>query len=101
MKVTVRDQPCGYKTVIVVKKQDGKVKVEIESECPDVNRFGEELPLLDAKSILTKIPDNVVYRMANIRHSTCIIPWMVLKAAEIELGLNVKKFFTFQIEDRD
>lgn len=99
MKVTVRDQPCGYVTVIKVEKEGGKARVEIESECADINRFGERLPLLDARSVLTRIPDNPIYRLADIRHSTCIIPWMVLKAAEIKLGLNVMKFFTFEIED--
>jgi|GEM_PF-3314323 len=98
MNVIVRDQPCGYLTVIRVKKEGGRVKVYIESECPDVNKFGEKLPLLDAKSVLTKIPDNPVYKLADIRHSTCIIPWIVLKTAEIELGLNVEKFFTFEVE---
>ena len=99
MKITVRDQPCGYVTVIRVEREGGGVRVHVKSECRDINEFGKRLPLLDAKSVLTKIPNNIVYRLADIKHSTCIIPWFVLKAAEIELGLNVKKFFTFQIEE--
>ena len=91
MRVLVSDQPCGFKSEIFAKKVDKTVRIEIESECEDVRRFGEELPLLTAKDVLTRIPENIVYRKANLRHSTCIVPWAVLKAAEIELGLNVKK----------
>ena len=100
MKITVKDQPWGYKTESCVKKLDKrKVKVEINSECPDVQRYGEKLGVLDMRDILTKIPENKVYKLADIRHSTCVVPYMVLKACEIELGLNVKKFFSFEIEE--
>ncbi len=100
MRITVKDQPCGYKTEICVEKVDKRsVRVKVKSECPDVQRYGERLGILDAKDILTKIPENNVYRLADIRHSTCVIPYMILKAAEIELGLNVKKFFSYQIDE--
>ena len=100
MKIIVKDQPCGYKTEINTEKIDSRnVKITVKSECPDVQRYGEKLRVLSMKDVLTKIPENKVYRLADIRHSTCVIPYMILKAAEIELELNVKKFFTYEIFD--
>jgi len=98
MKATVRDQPCGYVTDIEVAREGGKAIIKVRSECPSVQKYGEKLPPLGVKDVLTKIPENPVYRLADIRHSTCIIPWMILKLAEIELGLNVRKFFEFEIQ---
>jgi len=99
MKVIVTEQPCGYKSEVIAKKIDRGVKIEIFSECEDVSKFGKVLPILSAKDVLTRIPENIVYRKANLRHSTCIIPWVVLKAAEIELELNVKKLPRIEFED--
>ncbi|ADC65899.1 conserved hypothetical protein [Ferroglobus placidus DSM 10642] len=99
MKVIITDQPCGYKSEVIAKKIDKSVKIEIISECEDVRKFGEELPILSAKDVLTRIPENIVYKKANLKHSTCIIPWVVLKAAEIELGLNVKRLPRIKFED--
>ena len=98
MKVIVRDQPCGYVTRIEVKNEDGKAIVRIKSECDSIQRYGDSLPPLEAKDILARIPENPVYRLADIRHSACIVPWMILKLAEIELGFNVEKFFEFEIK---
>ncbi len=99
MKVIVWDQPCGYRTEIIAEKINNTIKIKIKSECRDVNDFGKKLPILNLKDILTRIPDNIVYKLADLRHSTCIIPWFVLKLAEIELGLNVKKLFKYKFED--
>ena len=98
MKAIVEDQPCGYVTKIEVKNENGKAVVSVESECDSVQRYGDNLSPLGVKDVLAKIPENPVYRLADIRHSTCIVPWMILKLAEIELGLNVEKFFEFEIE---
>ena len=102
MKIIVTDQPCGYRTEKKKKKIDRwKVQVKIISECPDVHRYGEKLNMLNMKDVLTRIPENKVYRLADLKHSTCIVPYMILKACEIELGLNVKKFFKFEVLNDD
>ncbi len=102
MKIIVTDQPCGYRTEITAKKIDRrKVQVNVVSECPDVQRYGEKLDILDMKDILAKIPENKVYMLADIKHSTCVVPYMILKACEIELGLNVRKFFRFEVLDEE
>ncbi len=100
MKIIVKDQPCGYITEINAEMVDRRnVKITVKSECLDVQKYGEKLGILSMKDVLTKIPENKVYRLADIRHSTCVVPYMILKAAEIELGLNVRKFFTYEILD--
>ncbi len=99
MKAVIRDQPCGYVTNIEVVKENGKAVIRIDSECASVQKYGEKIPPLGIRDVLARIPENPVYRLADLKHSTCIIPWMVLKLAEIELGLNVKKFFEFETQD--
>jgi|Deesub1362A_J573_1020465.scaffolds.fasta_scaffold00160_19 hypothetical protein len=101
MKSTVRDMPCGYITTITVEKDDKIVSVTIQSECPAVEKLGNELDRLTVEDILAKFIENPVYQEASrfLRHSTCVIPWMILKMAEIEYGLNTDKLFSIEIEE--
>lgn len=93
---------CGYTVIIRVEKAEerGKFKLSIETECKHVKKLSESLSVLDRMDALAPIPANPVYVAAakSLKHAACAIPSAILKALEVEAGLNVAKDVTFTFE---
>ena len=93
-KVVVNCGACGFSvTVRASKGRDRKIALEIESECPMAKKMGEEISSLDVAAYFSGFLNNPVYRSAarHLKHVTCPLPGGILKAVEVEAGLNVKK----------
>lgn len=98
-KVEINPGACGF-SVIVTAIPDGtkRVKITIESDCEQVKALAEGIELLTVEDILGfPFGEDKVYQTAKklIRHASCPVPCGIIKAAEAELGLAVKKDVLF------
>ncbi|MEW6349491.1 MAG: hypothetical protein AB1646_10555 [Thermodesulfobacteriota bacterium] len=103
--VSVDAGACGFGTRIIAHKAGPRsVRIEIDSECEAVTEFGElltDLAPIELKDFLsTGLRDNCVCMAASasIPHSACPVAVAVIKAAEVELGLNVPSDVTITFE---
>jgi len=80
---------------------DGKLRVQISSDCKAVMEFGKRLRPMDIFEVL-RMPycENLVYVEGGntLKHATCAVPLAVLKCLEVAGGMGVKKdiHITFQ-----
>ncbi len=80
----------------VVKKDSRTYTLKISSECEMVVKLGKEVPELTMMDAFKRIMNNPVYRKGAtcLKHVACPVPSAVLKALEVEAGLNVPKDVT-------
>ncbi len=97
---------CGFSTNVRASKLEGRsVGIALDSDCKHIMAFGSQLKELGMTDIL-KAPINVnpVYETAGRcrLHSSCPVPCGVIKAAEVELGLALRRDvqIVFQAEKR-
>ena len=100
-KVVVKAGACGFTSVIRAEKSPERmVDISVESGCALVQKMAAEIARLGRRDALTAILDNPVYRAAgrHLKHAACPVPAAVLKALEVEAGLNVAKDATIVFE---
>ncbi|MBZ0155212.1 MAG: hypothetical protein K8I29_03235 [Alphaproteobacteria bacterium] len=93
-KILVNPGACGLPAKVDVKKENGeKFSVTITSQCKMVAKLGEEIQHLTMKDAFTRLLENPVYKKGAtcLRHVACPVPSGILKALEVEAGLNVPK----------
>ena len=93
-KVIINPGACGFTaTVVVVKNQDENFSVTITSECEMVSKLGAEISELTVRDVFKSILNNPVYKKGAtcLRHAACPVPSGILKAIEVEEGLNVPR----------
>ena len=95
---------CGFQTEIrVVRIKTKRVGIFITSDCAQVSALGNEVKELGIREAL-KIPidKNPVYERAGLcnLHPACPVPCGIIKAAEIELGLAVKREVTITFQSQ-
>ena len=81
-------------TMVEVRKKEGKVfEVRMTSPCEMIERLGKEIPELTVMDLFKRFLDNPVYRTGAIclKHIACPVPSGILKALEVEAGLNLPK----------
>lgn len=95
--ITVRIESgiCGFETVVrAFKTQRKSVGIAIRSDCKQVMALESQLRKIDMMDVIkTPINKNPIYEIAgkcNL-HSSCPVPCGIIKAAEVELGLAVRK----------
>jgi hypothetical protein len=92
--VIVDSGSCGYTVTISVKmNEEKKLVVSGETDCAMVRKMLEEVAVLDRFAPLTGFLKNPVYLAAgkHLKHVACLVPSGILKAAEVEAGMNVAK----------
>jgi|SRR5208282_5929856 len=104
-KVIINPGACGFLATVVVKKNENKnFSVTITSECLMVSKLGTEIPELTMRDVFRRLLDNPVYRKgaACLKHAACPVPSAILKALEVEAGLNVPKdiSITFAVDKK-
>jgi hypothetical protein len=100
-KITVNAGACGFTSVIRVEKApERSVDVTVESGCAMVQKLAAEIASLGRRDALIGILNNPVYLAAgrHLKHAACPVPAAILKALEVEAGLNVKKDATIAFE---
>ncbi len=93
-RVTIQSGACGFTTTVTVDKTpDGKMKLTVATECKMVEKMCGDITVLDRFAPLTGFSNNPVYAAAakHLRHVACPVPSGILKALEVEAGLNVPK----------
>ena len=76
------------------------VDISVQSGCAMVQKMAAEIVRLGRRDALAGILNNPVYLAAgrHLKHAACPVPTAVLKALEVEAGLNVKKDATILFE---
>jgi hypothetical protein len=100
-KLTVTSGACGFTAVVRAEKAPGRtVEICVESGCAMVQKMAAEITRLGRHDALIGIPGNPVYLAAgrHLKHAACPVPAAVLKALEVEAGLNVPKDATIVFE---
>jgi len=92
-RVDVSSGACGFTAVIRAEKGPNRtVDISVETGCAMVQKMAAEIASLGRRDALTGILNNPVYLAAgrHLKHAACPVPAAVLKALEVEAGLNVK-----------
>lgn len=93
-RVVVNPGACGMETTIEVeKKDDNTYAVSIGSDCKMVLKLAKEVTELTMMDAFKGVIDNPVYvgAVKCLRHVACPVPSAIVKALEVEAGLNVPK----------
>ena len=101
--VIVNSGACGYSVTITAKKsKDNTIVVALDTECVMVKKMLEDIAVLDRFAPLTGFQNNPVYRSAakHLKHVACPVPSGILKALEVEAGLNVMKDATIVFDKK-
>lgn len=104
-KVLIEPGACGLSAKVDVETEDGETfSVSITSQCKMVAKLGEEIQNLTMNDAFTRLLDNAVYKKGSscLRHVACPVPSGILKALEVEAGLNVPNnvSITFVAEEK-
>ena len=100
-RVVVASGACGFTAVIRAEKSPERtVDISVVSGCAMVQKMAAEIARLSRRDALTAILHNPVYLAAgrHLKHAACPVPAAVLKALEVEAGLNVPKDATITFE---
>src|SRR5512139_632786 len=92
--VVVQSGACGFSVTVTAERgEKGAVTVRLETDCEMVRQMQEDVKTLDRTAALTGFQNNPVYRSAgkHLKHAACPVPAGILKAVEVEAGLNVSK----------
>jgi hypothetical protein len=93
-KVKVQPGCCGFSVSIRADKGPGKaISLTMETDCEMVRKLAEEIKMLDRFAPLAGFLINPVYQAAakHLKHAACPVPSAILKAIEVEAGLNLPK----------
>ncbi|NYT12346.1 MAG: hypothetical protein GKC03_07355 [Methanomassiliicoccales archaeon] len=94
VKAHVDSGVCRFGCYISAYLIDGKVRFEIDSECPNVKKFNDALGDVEPFSAL-KMPycENKVFEIAGeiLSHATCPLPIAVIKCVEVASGLALAR----------
>jgi hypothetical protein len=93
-KLRVDPGICGLSAIVEVnKKAQETFHVTIHSDCPAIQKLGEEIADLELVDIFKPILSNPVYQMASlcVQHASCPVSSGILKAIEVEAGMALPK----------
>ncbi len=103
--VRVNHGACGFVSrITAVKEGRRRVRIQIESECEsvkDLNVLFEETGPLSIREFMSVGADGNRVSQAseeNLPHSACPLQVAIIKAAEVELGMNVPADVTIEFE---
>jgi hypothetical protein len=79
--------------VTATRRPGRKIGLSLESDCEMVRKMLEDIAELEQMDVFKGFLDNPVYRSAakRLKHVACPVPSGVLKALEVEAGLNLPK----------
>lgn len=82
---------CGHKALITAARGEGyKVAVAVESDCPHVQKIGEDIDEVDALQqigLRNGLPPALQIAYARCAHAACPVPAGIVKAIEVAAGL--------------
>jgi hypothetical protein len=93
-KLIIYSGACGYTVTVKAEKgPGGKISLSLDTECEMVKKMLVDISVLDRFAPLAGFLSNPVYQAAakHLKHGACLVPAGILKALEVEAGLNVPK----------
>jgi len=93
---------CGFVCAVYAQKIEArKVNIAIEgSECKQIQRLSELITQIGFRDVFLPLTINPVFVGAEKAgcHPSCVIPAAVIKAAEVALGLALKRDVVIQFK---
>ena len=92
--VIVNSGGCGFTVTITAEKdKEKKIAISLATDCKMVQKMLADIAIVDHRVPLIGFRDNPVYLSAakHLKHTACPVPSAILKAIEVEAGLNVSK----------
>jgi hypothetical protein len=93
-KVVIQPGACGMLVTVEVQNKDKQTfNVVITSECEMVCKLAKEITELTLIDAYKNLLNNPVYTKGAscLKHVSCPVPCSILKALEVEAGLNVPR----------
>jgi hypothetical protein len=94
---------CGFMTTIEAVSSDGvNVRLEISSDCEDIQKFSGKLKEANILRLGSTIEDSVIYRAANgyLKHPACLVPAVIIRTIEVETGIALPGKTTISIDKK-
>lgn len=93
--VVVRIDPgiCGFECSVEARGNGGEVSFSIQSDCEQIKRLAEYLEPVSMKALFVPLSKNTIFLSTEKSrcHLACPVPWGLVKAAEVALGLALPK----------
>lgn len=93
--VNVRVDPgiCGFLCDIKAEAEKRTVHFHIQSDCQQIKKMAECLGPVGLRDLFVPLSKNTIFLSAEASrcHLACPIPWALVKAAEVVLGLALPK----------
>ena len=91
--VTVDPGICGFVCDIRGRKEDGRVRFDIQSECEHIKKLAMALGPLEMKDLFVPLTKTPIFLCAEKSkcHLACPIPLSLVKTAEVALGLALPR----------
>lgn len=92
--VIVNPGACGFTVTIRAEKgKDKKITVALDTSCEMVKAMAGDIKTLNVMSLFIGFQNNPVYQSAarRLKHSACPVPGGILKAIEVEAGMNLPR----------
>ncbi len=101
-KVKIDAGICGFHTTVESKGLENyRVKLTIESDCPDIRNLAENLKEVEAFNEISfrkGIPETLQKGQEYCAHASCPVPVGIIKAIEVAAGLALPKNALIEIE---
>ena len=92
---------CGFNTTVIARKNgNGRIDLDIQSDCKSVQKFAAELTSVDAFrefSFRRGSPETLELAPKCLAHPACPVPSGIIKAVEVEAGLALPRDVTIKI----
>lgn len=92
---------CGYQTTVTATKDGAVCKLSIQSECKAIQKMAEELTEVEPFKEMSSrraVPRTLELGMKYCTHAACPVPVGIIKAVEIEAGLNLPVDVSIKLE---
>jgi hypothetical protein len=91
-KAEIFSGACGYTTTVEAVMNGRACQINIESECDAIQKMAAELTEVEPfKEISSRrqLPKTLEMGIKHCTHAACPVPVGIIKAVEIEAGLNL------------
>jgi hypothetical protein len=92
---------CGYTTLVQATKNGSKnIQLTIESQCSAIRKLAAELDEVDPMQHITarrQVPPVLQAGIKHCTHAACPVPVGIIKALEVEAGLNLPVDVTIKV----